>query len=112
MKYEWSTIPESAKFEEVSIHGEVRVPRCLLHGRRVFDVKREPTIHPATGEPYFAFWNPETKKQSNILLKKLVARAFVPNPHGYKYVCYYEGKSCRASNLYWSETQERGTTDA
>ena len=43
------------------------------------------------------------KMPKEVLLHRLVAKEFVPNPNNYKYVEHINGilTDCRASNLRW-----------
>ena len=43
-------------------------------------------------------------EQSTELLSLLVARAFIPNPNGYKFINFKDGDSlnCRADNMEWT----------
>lgn len=45
-------------------------------------------------------------KFRNFGVHRLVAEAFVENPHGYKDVVKIEGDSCAASNLKWASRSE------
>lgn len=48
-------------------------------------------------------------EQSTEMLSLLVARAFVPNPNGYKFINFKDGDSmnCRADNLEWTALTEK-----
>ena len=48
-------------------------------------------------------------EQSTEMLSLLVARAFVPNPNGYKFINFKDGDSmnCRADNLEWTALTDK-----
>ena len=48
-------------------------------------------------------------EQSTELLSLLVARAFVPNPNGYKFINFKDGDSlnCRADNMEWTALTDK-----
>lgn len=84
--------------EGVEVSNEGRV-RSSWHG--LASIVREPQRHPS-GFLYIPIRR--DGKQINLYLHKEIARVFVSNPNGRKYVEHINGNraDCRAVNLAWS----------
>lgn len=91
----WKPIENFENLYEVNEDGQVR---GLKRGKLL-----KPQINRKTGYLHVLLWR--NSKIKLHYLHRLVAQAFVENPHGYKYVSHIDGDLTNnaAENLQWTE---------
>lgn len=97
----WKDIVGFEGLYQVSNSGRVRSLERVTYGKRRPAMIRKPSINRVTGYCYINLCKDRVSR--NYLLHRIVATAFVPNPHGYETVNHKnENKQDnRAENLEW-----------
>ena len=115
---EWRTIEGFGRYE-ISSEGQVRLafdvmmPPGGISGIQAVRFKKGHILKPITKRignttrPGYLFIRDDGKRV-NVLLHRLVALAFVPNPHNLPMVCHRDGDTWHnaASNLYWGNGKQ------
>jgi len=100
----WKTIEKTNGLYEISNLG--RVKSNWAKTERIMEIQTN-----NYGDSFVLLTEKEEKNYafSGILIGKEVAKAFVPNPNGYKYIRFKDGnkKNCRADNIEWCEITDK-----
>lgn len=104
----WKDVVGYEVIYEVSNTGKVRskegkTTHSVLHGEKVWKSRILKEKNPKGRDVRVSLW--KNKKDKSYLVHQLVAKTFIPNPSGYKYINHLDGnpRNNNVDNLEWCD---------